>query len=89
MQTRLRLEGLVAESAIFLIINYHCDMETTYLCLGWCFMVVLMVYHKFFKGNSRSINEYIQNDSNVSALCFKGVLGCFYQKKVSVCVQKS
>ena len=52
-------------------------------------MVVLMVYHNFFKGNSRSINEYIQNDSNVSALCFKGVLGCSYQKTVSVCVQKS
>ena len=46
-------------------------------------MVVLMVYHKFFKGNSRSINECSQKDSNVSGLCFKGVLGCFYQKKVS------
>ena len=78
-----------AESAIFLIVNYHFDMETRYLCLGWCFMGVLKVYHKFFKGASRSINECFQKDSNVSALCFKGVLGCFYQKKVSFCVQKS
>ena len=44
-------------------------------------MGVLKVYHKFFKGASRSINECFQKDSNVSALCFKGVLGCFYQKK--------
>ena len=44
-------------------------------------MVVLMVFHKFFKGASRSINECFQKDSNVSALCFKGVLGCFYPKR--------
>ena len=52
-------------------------------------MGLLMVYHKFFKGASRSINECFQNYSNVTGLCFKGVLGSFYQKKVSFCVQKS
>ena len=52
-------------------------------------MGVLMVYHYFFKGASRSINECFQKDSNVSALCFKGVLGCFYPKKVSFCVERS
>ena len=44
-------------------------------------MVVLRVFYKYFEGASRSFHECFQKESNVSVLCFKGVLGCFFIKK--------
>ena len=38
-----------AESEVFLIINYHCDMENTCLCLSWCFQAILQVFRGCFK----------------------------------------
>ena len=70
-----------AESAVFLMINDHCDMGNTYLCLCLCFLGVLRISHKYFEGASRSFNECLQKDLFVSSLCFNGVLGCFYQKR--------
>ena len=63
-------------------------MENTYLCLGWCFMGVLRVFHEYFEGASRSFHECFQKDSNISVLCFKGVLRCFYKKKgLLLCIE--
>ena len=45
-----------AESAVFLKMNNHCDMGNTYLCLGWCFMGVLRLFHKYFEGALRSFH---------------------------------
>ena len=69
-----------AETKVFLIINNHCDMRNTYLCLGWCFKGVLRVFHKYFEGASRSFHECFQKDSNLSAFwdvfIKKGTLLC-------------
>ena len=62
-----------AENAVFLIISDYCEMGNTYLCLGWCFMGVLSVFHKNFEGSSRSFHECFQKDLNIWALCVKGV----------------
>ena len=45
------------ESAVFLLINNHCDKGNTYLCLGECFMGVLGVFHKYFEGASRAFQK--------------------------------
>ena len=71
-----------AESAVFLIINNHCDMENTYLCLGLCFMGVLRVFHEYFEGASRSFHDCFQKDSNISVLCFT----MFLSKRIYFCV---
>ena len=48
IENRFKHTSYEAESAVFLIINDYCDMGNTYLCLGWCFMGVLSVFHKNF-----------------------------------------
>jgi len=45
------------ESAVFLLINNHCDKGNTYLCLGECFMGVLGLFHKYFEGASRAFQK--------------------------------
>ena len=46
-----------AASAVFLLINNHCDKGNTYLCLGECFMGLLGVFHKYFEVASRAFPE--------------------------------
>ena len=55
-------------------------MRNTYLG----FMGALRVFHKYFEGLSWSFHDCFHEDSNVSALCFKGVLGCFYQTRMKL-----
>ena len=60
-----------------------------YISKGGCFVGVLRVNHKHFESASMSFYERSQNDSTVSVLCFKSVLGWFCKnKKGYFCVQK-
>ena len=71
-----------AESAFFLIINYYCGIVNTYLCLGWCFMGILSVFHKNFEGSSRSFHECFQKDLNICmGVVHQGCLRIFLWKK--------
>ena len=58
-------------------------MGNTYLCLGWCFLGVLVVFYKYFEGASMSFHECSQKDSDISALCLKGVIGFFCPKRLT------
>ena len=66
-------------------LSFYCDKGNIFLCKGGCFMGVLRIFHKYFEGASRCF----QKDSNISALCFKCVLGCFCQKSFTFCVHMS
>ena len=46
-------------------------------------MVILRVFHKYFEGALMSFHECSQKDSDVSALCFTGVIGCFCPKRLT------
>ena len=63
-------------------LSFYCDKGNIFLCKGGCFMGVLRIFHKYFEGASRFFEKCFQKDSNISALCFKCVLGCFCQKKL-------